>query len=161
MTTLRLILVSLIVMTISVAHADCNPDNDRAKWFDQLRQHKREYITKELDLTKEQQAKFFPVYEEMDTKLMQLNDEVRATERNLDKEGQAADDNDYLKASAMMFDLKSKEGAIEKQYYVKFKQILTPRQLFRLKKVERKFTRELMKKYNAHHDKNKPAPKKK
>lgn len=158
MMTLRLFFASLLFMAASAAVADCKPtDAERAKWFDKLRQHKREYITKELDLTKEQQAKFFPVYEEMDSKLMRVNDEVRETERKLDKEGQAAVDADYLNASAAMFELKSKEGAIEKQYYGKFKQILTPRQLFRLKKVERKFTRELMKKYNDHQDKKKPA----
>lgn len=149
-----------MMMAAAAAMADCNPsDDDRAKWFDQLRQHKREYITKELDLTKDQQAKFFPVYEEMDTKIMQLNDEARAMERKLDKDGKAAVDADYLKASETMFSLKSKEGAIEKQYYSKYKQILTPRQLFKLKKVERKFTRELMKKYNDRQERKQPASK--
>ena len=47
-----------------------------------------------------------------------------------------------------MFETKSKEGAIEKQYFAKLKSVLTPKQLFQLKRAERKFTDKLMKEHS-------------
>ena len=60
-------LLMLLVSTMSLHAAD-----NRDKWFKELRQYKQEFMTKELGLTKEQQAKFFPVYSEMTRKIMKL-----------------------------------------------------------------------------------------
>ncbi len=47
------------------------------QWMDQMRQYKRTYFTKELDLSKEQQQKFFPLYEEMEDETTRMEDETR------------------------------------------------------------------------------------
>ena len=44
--------------------------------------------------------------------------------------------------------MKGKEAAVEKQYFAKFKTVLTPKQLFQLKRAERKFTDKLMKEHS-------------
>ena len=83
-------------------------EGGREKWMTELRQYKRVYFNKELDLSREQQTKFYPLYD----------------------------------------DAKVREAEIEKEYMEKFSAILSPRQLFRLKAVERQFSRELMKQHH-------------
>ena len=55
-----------------------------------------------------------------------------------------ASDTELEAAAQAVFDLKQKEGRIEAEYFEKFKEILTPRQLLKLKSAERKFAQYLM-----------------
>lgn len=143
-------LLMLLVSTMSLHAA-----NNRDKWFKELRQYKQEFMTKELGLTKEQQAKFFPVYSEMTRKIMKLNDDTRALENKIDKSKTEVSDVEYEKGAEALLELKAKEAKIEAEYYQRFKQILTPKQMYLLPKSEKKFTRQLMR----HHNKAKTAPK--
>ncbi|MDE5634194.1 MAG: hypothetical protein K2I51_05985, partial [Muribaculaceae bacterium] len=52
-------------------------ENLREKWFSEIRQVKRNYFIKELDLSREQQNKFFPLYEEMEDQTFRIDDEAR------------------------------------------------------------------------------------
>ena len=60
----------------------------------------------------------------------------------------AITDADYEKATEAVYNAKTREAAIEREYLDKFKTILSPRQMFRLKAVERSFNRELMKQHH-------------
>lgn len=144
------ILVAIMASLGASAQKDGNKA-ERERWFKEMRQYKHEFIAKELDLTKEQQKKFFPLYDEMESSTRKLNRDTRAMERRVRDSGEKATDIEYEKAAEAMFELKAKEGAIEQSYLKKFKTVLTPRQLYKLKVAERKFTREVMR----HHSKAK------
>jgi len=120
---------------------------DREQWMNELRQYKRSYLSKELGLTKEQENKFFPLYEEMEDRTDALNEEVRVMENRLTQAGDATD-LEYEKATEAMYDAKAQEAAIEKEYAEKFNEILTKKQLFQLKSVERRFSKEIMRQHN-------------
>ncbi|MDE6309355.1 MAG: hypothetical protein K2L81_04080, partial [Muribaculaceae bacterium] len=79
-----------------------------------------------------------------------VEDEIKA-------KGDEATDEDYERASEKLFNIRSREGAVDLKYYDKFKEILTKRQLFQLKGAERKFTREMVKYYR---NKRQHGPKK-
>lgn len=117
---------------------------DRQRFFKEMRDYKHRYLARELGLTKDQQSRFFPVYDEMEDETTKINDETRDLERRISESSDDVSDLEYDKATEALFDLKIHEGEIEKEYMNKFKDVLTKKQLFSLKSAERKFNRELM-----------------
>lgn len=118
-------------------------DEGRQKWMTELRNYKHEFMTKELDLSKEQQRDFFAEYDCMEDRLNSLNIDTRELEQRTLSNPEASEVE--LEATARaLFNLKSEESKIELEYFDKFKNILTPKQLIRLKNTERKFTQQLV-----------------
>lgn len=120
-------------------------DDNREQWFKEMRDYKHAFLAKELDLSRDQQRKFFPLYDEMEDETAKLNQETRQLEEKIAKTGDNVTDIEYDKATEALFEQKSKEGEIEKSYLKKFQPILSKKQLFMLKGAERKFTRDIMK----------------
>lgn len=121
-------------------------DEDREKWLTELRNYKHDVLTRELKLTREQQAEFFPIYDEMDDQLNQISIETRELEMKVNSDPDASDLECETTARAL-FEQKSREGAVETEYFDKFKEILSPKQLIRLKNAERKFTQQLVRQH--------------
>lgn len=122
---------------------------DRRKWFREMTQYKHEFLAKELDLTKEQEAKFFPVYDKMENETRELNRQARKMEKSVEEKGDKATELEYEKAAEALQELKGKESAVEMRYFAEFKTILSKKQLFRLKQAERKFTHTIMNHHRA------------
>lgn len=144
----------LVVFSIS-AHAQ--GDTQRKRWMKEMRESKMEYVVKQLELTKQQRAAFEGVYKAMENELDDLHSQTRMLVRNVEKKDDSATDLEYEKAAEVMFEEHLKEGEIETKYLKKYKEILTPKQLFKLRKAEMKFHRELMKhsRKNSHQNKSK------
>lgn len=64
----KLILIALMMVAAATAapSAEAQGKASREQWMTEMRQYKRNYLAKELELTKEQQNKFFPLYEAME-----------------------------------------------------------------------------------------------
>lgn len=140
-----------VIALFSMLHAfslSAQDKGERQQWMNEIQQYKRTYFAKELDLTREQQNRFFPLYEEMETQIRQIDDDTRVMERRIADAGDDASNIEYEKVTEAMYDAKVKEAALEKDYMVKFKEILSPRQLFQLKTVERRFSREMMRQHH-------------
>lgn len=120
---------------------------DKNAWMKELQQVKNDYILKQLNLNHEQKAKFFPLYNKMEKEINKNSEETFKMARQVKEKGDKATDLEYEKAAEAMFESKAKEAAIEMKYYAEFKKILTPRQLFKLKRAERNFTKQLMKEH--------------
>lgn len=131
---------------------------EREQWMTEMRQYKRIYLTKELELTREQQTKFYPLYDEMEDNEAKINDEARAMEKRV-AEMQSPSDLEYEKATEAVYDAAVRSAQLEREYMDKFKEILSRKQLFRLKAVERQFNREMMKQHHRLRTKVKAAEK--
>ena len=147
----RIITVVILCLALAggqaaFAHEPEGKRPDRKEWFKQLRCYKHDFLTKELSLTKEQQEKFFPLYDEMDDEIDRINTETRDLERKVDAKTDATD-TEVEAAARAVFLQKSAEGQVEEQYFDRFKQILQGRQLLKLRKAEREFTRQLMRQH--------------
>lgn len=118
-------------------------DAGRDKVLSEMRTYKHRLIAKELGLDKEQEKAFFPVYDKMDDQLQQIGAETRDLERNV-MENADATDTEIEAAAAAVYSQKQREGKVEAEYYEQFREILSPRQLLKLKSAERKFTQQLM-----------------
>ena len=116
---------------------------DRQKYVTEIRTYKHDYLTKTLQLTKAQEKEFYPLYDELEDKIMALHDQARDVEH---KTMHAADvsDIELETAARNLYSQKLKEGELELEYYLKFKDILTSKQLISLKNAERKFMQQLM-----------------
>lgn len=141
-------IIAFILILFTSASSFAQNNVDRKKWLKEIQEYKHEFLIKELDLTKEQQEKFLPMYDEMDCKIRQVNDQARDYQRKVRQMKDKASELEYEKAAEAQFEVKAKEGEIEKSYFSKFKTVLTPKQLFRLKHAEWKFTKELMKQHS-------------
>lgn len=119
-----------------------SPEN-REKWLAEMRNYKHEFLVRELKLDKAQQESFFPVYDQMDDELNRISEETRQLETQVTRDKDASQA-DLERATKAVYEQKAREGAIEMQYYEKFKQILNPKQLLSLKNAERKFTQQLV-----------------
>lgn len=143
-------LVALMWLSLSAvftASAAPQSPSEREQWMTEMRQYKRIYLTKELELTREQQTKFYPLYEEMEDNEAKINDEARAMEKRV-AEMPNASDLEYEKATEAVYDAAVRSAQLEREYMDKFKDILSRKQLFRLKAVERQFNREMMKQHH-------------
>lgn len=154
----KIIAISLIFLSSLAAWAAPQGRGDRSQWMTEMRQYKRAYLTKELDLSSQQESKFFPLYEDMEDEIARINDEARSLEKKV-ADMDNATDADYEKATEAVYNAKTREAAIEREYLDKFKTILSPRQMFRLKAVERSFNRELMKQHHRLRSRAKAADK--
>lgn len=122
-------------------------NDDRQTYLAEIKNYKHEYLARELNLTKEQQREFWPVYDELDVQLNQISDEIRQYERKLSDTDM--NNTEYSAAARALFEQKQREGNLEMQYFDKFQKILTPKQMAQLKVVERSFVRHLM---SEHHN---------
>lgn len=135
-----------LIATSSVV-ASAQTKVDREQWKTEIRQYKRSYLTKELELTQEQQDKFFPLYEEMEIQTATIEEEARLMEMRVAGADDATD-LEYEKSAEATYDAQVRSAELEKEYAEKFKDILTKKQLFQLKSAERQFAREMMRQYN-------------
>lgn len=147
----KLVIVLLMSLFASALTAEAQQRRrltaeDRQKYLSEMRQYKHDFLVKELDLTRDQQNSFFPVYDKMDDELTQVAEDIRDLEDKVDSDDKASDI-EIEAAARAMFEQKSKEGDIEKAYFDKFKSILSPRQLLKLKSAERKFTQQLVRQH--------------
>lgn len=143
------ILISALILAAAMplmTPAQRMSDENRIAWTGEMRKYKHQWLTKELDLSTEQSHKFFDLYDEMEDELEHIYRETRTLEsRTLRDEN--ASDIEYEAAARAVFEQKKKEAEIELQYFDKFKEILTPRQLLRLRNAERAFVQHVV---NAH-----------
>lgn len=131
-------------MAVPATFADGANKSQRMKWMKEVRNYKYEFFIKEIGLTKEQQATFFPEYEEMEKAIFNVNKEAREIEKKISSSTAGVSDTEYEAAASAMAKVKQKEGEIELEYFEKFEKILSKKQLFLLKSAENKFTQSIL-----------------
>lgn len=118
---------------------------ERKEKKDKIEQMKVDFITAELELSKEEAEKFWPVYNEMEAKLKAEKKTQHKLEKDL-KENQATltDAENKSKVTAI-YDSEQKEIAIKREYYNKIGDQIGYTKSTKLLSLEQKFKRELMK----------------
>lgn len=144
-------LIATIFAQLSTIEAQKKPSKEeRQQWFKEMREYKHNFLIKELALEEDQQEAFFKVYDAMEDETFKLHHGTRKLQRELSKKDADVTDIEYEKAAEALFELKYKEAQIELKYFEQFKNVLTKKQLFLLKKAEDKYTRHLMRQHDKH-----------
>ena len=113
---------------------------------EEFRAKQKAFIIEKAGLNKEEAAKFFPGYFELQDKKKALNDKawglLRKGKDNKTTEAQYAE---ILKG---VYDARSASDKLERDYYEKFKKILSNKKIYMVQKAEMRFHRELLKSAN-------------
>lgn len=152
----RIITILLVIMMLPISvmaqeqKASKQPSRqERETWMKEMQHVKTDFIAKKLCLPEEKKEKFVQIYSRMESELRTANENTMKLERNVRHKGEKATEAEKEKAAEAQFELKSKEGAIEKKYYKEFRSLLSADELLKLKKAERDFSRELMNKHRT------------
>lgn len=140
-----LFLLAILLCSTSAVSAQNKTGEQRRQWMEEMRQLRVKFVVNELKLTDEQRAKFEPAYQSMIVETDHLMRDTRKLYESVKRKGASATDLEKEKAAETMFESKGRENEIEMRYFAKFKEILTPDQLFQLREAEHKFSRQLMK----------------
>ncbi|MDR1330790.1 MAG: hypothetical protein LBK07_01660 [Tannerella sp.] len=101
------------------------------------------YITVEAGLTTDEAVEFIPLENEMKDKLFEIGHECRKQNRDLHSKKSPSDEM-YLKLIDCNIETRIREAQLEKDYYAKFKKILSPEKLYRYQQAEFKFMHDFM-----------------
>lgn len=103
------------------------------------------YITVEVGLTPEEAALFIPLSDEMQQRMFEAGRECRKLSKEM-KHKKNLTDADYEKTLDECVGVRLKEAQLEKEYYEKFKKILSSEKLYKYRRADYKFARDFMRK---------------
>ncbi len=131
-------------LSIGATQAQNNRAASHSKWMKEVREYKYEKLIEETDMTKAQQNDFLPLYRAMEQEIYQVNLDARKMEAKITNSKNEISDYEYGKAADTLAEAKLHEAQIELDYYHKFEKILSKKQLFKLKRAENRFTRDML-----------------
>ena len=110
---------------------------------EEVRTKQKAYIIEQAKLTKEEAAKFFPIYFELQDKKKKLNDEswnlMRKGKDDKTTEAQYKDINEKIAENRIAAD------QLDRTYLGKFNKILSSKKIFLVQRAEMRFHREMIK----------------
>jgi len=134
--------ITIILFFFSIGLFYGYAQNSAGKKFDvqDFKEKRKEYIIKEVGLTKEEADQFFPLSEELLDKKYELNRAIRAKAREL-RQKQDATQAEYDLLVDNILDMHIKEAQLEKEYYQKFKKVLSSEKLYKFHRADKQFMR--------------------
>lgn len=139
-----LLTIMIISLCVVAGFAQGKGDGRNKEWHKEMQEFKYKYLIQEIDLNEEDQKAFVEIYSQYDEAKHKLHKNVMVGCKAL-KAKENATDEEYGAMAEALTEYSLKEGKIDKEYFDKFKTILSKKQLFKLKMAERKFQKELMK----------------
>jgi hypothetical protein len=151
MKTIRLTVLGLLLLApISlVAQTDKKPTKEEKEIKEKERDEKIDklkigFITTELALTTEEAEKFWPVYNELETKVKELRKASRKIQKEVEEGYDALSNEDAKKKMTTLFENDEKEVALKKEYAEKISKIIGDKRSLKLLSLEHEFKRELL-----------------
>ena len=141
---LAVILLSIPVSAVAQKNNDDANRREREARAEEMRRERRDYYIEKIGLTEDEAAKFIPLLEEKSQRQFELNREVRRQARRLERSKEPVSDAEYLRCAAAFVSVEFSVDSVEQVYFEKFKTILSPQKLFKYKRAESRYTREMM-----------------
>lgn len=139
------------VLILSVCKAQGTSPEDRYRSF---QTYKKEYLKKQIGLTDKEAAHFFPLYDEMQFKKYRLNRQVRSEARRIAHSKTPVSEKEYAASAEALSLLPLKEAQIEREYFIRFRGILSPRKLFLYRRAENSFAKAMLQYRDKEQQKN-------
>jgi len=121
-------------------------DRRRAE-FEEFKEKRVAFISKAMDLNAEQSKAFWPLYNELQEKKFQLNQELRraifrftGNERDRKKHTES----EYKEIVNLYTQIKVKETKLDEEYVLKFTKIISYEKIFRYQQAEQQFARQML-----------------
>lgn len=113
---------------------------------EEIEKLRKEYFTRQLNLSADEAKKFWPVYNEMQLEIQKLHKEKRGRMRNIKENFNTMSDAELEKMINDELAFRQKELDIDKKYHERYKSILSVRKLALYYRAQEGFKRELIRK---------------
>lgn len=140
--SIAILFTVLFVQSSSLFAQDNKPQPN--KWMEEVKSFKHSFLIKETQMTDEQSKVFIPLYTEMENKVFQANRDARQMATDLSREQNEVNDEHYTAVAKALSNVKAIEAEIENEYFKIFTNILSPKQMFLLKRAENRFAIEML-----------------
>ncbi len=100
------------------------------------------YLTKYAELTTEEAAKFFPIYNELEKRKQELNDQSFKAMR--ESWGKELDEAKYKELLESMSANAIAVESLERTYLDRFKEVISYKKIFKIKEAESRFRQDLV-----------------
>ncbi len=140
--TLLLAIAFTLLLGNTAAFAQDNRSQDR----ESVEAAKIAYLTDKVGLTTDQSQKFWPVYNEYEAKRRTLVKSYRSGYRRNVEELSEQEADERINN---LFETKAKELELEKEYAARYQKIISTKQLIKLYRAERDFTKLLLKRLDT------------
>ena len=142
----KLIILLIIICGFTPLMRAMDGCNQQRMSQEAFRAKQKAFITEQANLTKEEAAKFFPLYFELQDKKKELNDKAW----NLIRQGKDENttETQYDEILTQVYDTRIASDKLEESYFDKFKKILSCKKLYKIQRAEMRFHRELLKGIN-------------
>ena len=118
----------------------------RSELIAKYMEEKIAYLKQCIALSDSEAEKFFPLYNEMEKKKFEVMSVVHRESRKIRKSTEVVSDEVYAEVSDKLAELPVKIAQIESEYFAKFKQILSPKQMFMFFNCEHNYGKSILKK---------------
>ena len=152
MKTKLFLLFMLAPLFAAFSQKDYKADYEKKRG--EMKAQKVSFITEQLSLTPEEAQKFWSLYNEMQAKKQEIQKDLW----QLRKEKKAGNV-DFEKWNETNINAGLKEAELEREYYEKYKQILSAEKIFKLYQAEKEFQKQLLEKIRHGNRPNKPLQK--
>ncbi len=142
-------IILLLMFFTSIFSLQAQDRDDRKEHRERIKALKVAYITQELSMDPQLAQKFWPIYNNYESKKLELH---RREHINLDNTGSISE----AKAEEMLkeyLDVEKEEYLIKKELFQDLKKILTAREIIKLHKLESDFNKKLIKEYRERKNK--------
>ncbi|MDQ3141240.1 MAG: hypothetical protein M3Q56_03225 [Bacteroidota bacterium] len=126
---------------------------NRERILEKVEAQRVAFITTRLELSSEESAKFWPVYNEYSKKRMELKKQLRENFRQ-----DEMNESDSEKAVEAQLTMQEKDLQLKKSYYEKFKGILPASKIAKLHASEQEFNQEVIKRLKERRQGGKNRP---
>ncbi len=141
--------VNLLISYVSLIAQEepIGPGQARARVVEKIEAQRVAFLTSKLDLSAEEAARFWPLYNEFSKKRQALKKEMHKAHfrRPLDEE-------QSNKAVEDQLAYEERNVALKRNYYEKFKAVLPATKLARLEAAELEFRQEIVRKLKEHRE---------
>lgn len=139
----KLFILTVVVLMNSFQLVKAQDELDPSK-RERLDALKVAYLTNELNLTPEEAQQFWPLYNELETKMRDVRMQKRNNRSNARKSFDTMSDKELSAAIDSELDLEQQELDLKKEYNVRFKKILPIKKVAELHAAEHGFRKELL-----------------
>lgn len=137
-----LLIISILCLTAS-AQQQSGTQRPLRMTPEEFQAKQKEFIAQHAELTPEESAAFFPLYFELQNKKHEANRNVWKKARAVKPHERTEEECDEMIDA--LADVKIECATLEKEYLMKFKEILPAKKLMRVQMAEDRFQRELLK----------------
>lgn len=144
-----------IILPLLLLFATLGFSQDQKEKKDQVKALKVSYITTELNLTSDQSAKFWPVYNAFEEKQFQIrHDKMRPLLKKIKKNGiDKMSDKEALSYLNQLQDYEDELYNLRKKLVIDLKAIIGPVKVLKLKNAEEGFNKKLLSQYKEKRNK--------